>query len=44
MSKTSNKQRYIQIMEWLGTLNQKSNSKKQTKFSKAKHYKSKGVR
>lgn len=44
MSNTSSKQRYTQLMEWLVTLNPKTTSNKQAKFSKAKHYKSKGVR
>lgn len=46
MSKTSAKNKYEQLMNWLPTLNQPKTVKEQsqTKFSKADHYKSKGVK
>ena len=40
MSKTSNKARYAQLMEWLPTLSSKRKKRsKQNKFSKADVYK-----
>jgi len=40
MSKTSNKNRYTQLMEWLPTLKtQRGKRSKQRKFSKANVYK-----
>ena len=40
MSKTSNKNRYTQLMEWLPTLKQQRKKRsKQGKFSKANVYK-----
>lgn len=40
MSKTSSKQRYIQLMEWLPTaFKQRGKRKQQRKFSKADVYK-----
>jgi len=46
MSKTSSKNKYEQLMAWLPTLNQPKTKveKSTTKFSKADHYKSKGVK
>lgn len=44
MSKTSAKNRYEQLMEWLPTLKKTSTKKRSAKFSKANHYKSKGVK
>ena len=46
MSKNSSKSHYEQLMNWLPTLNQPKVIKEQssTKFSKADHYKSKGVK
>ena len=44
MSKTSNKSRYQQLMEWLPTLKKNTTKKRSAKFSKANHYKSKGVK
>jgi hypothetical protein len=46
MSKNSAKSNYEQLMAWLPTLNQPKVRKEQseTKFSKADHYKSKGVK
>jgi hypothetical protein len=41
MSKSSNKQRYSQLLEWLGRKDTKSINK--SKFSKSNHYKSKGA-
>lgn len=45
MSKNSAKTNYEQLMNWIPTLNQPRSVKEQssTKFSKADHYKSKGV-
>ena len=44
MSKTSAKQRYVQLMEWLEVTKKKSNTtNKPLQFSKADYYKSKGV-
>lgn len=45
MSKNSAKTNYEQLMAWIPTLNQPKPVKEQssTKFSKADHYKSKGV-
>ena len=45
MSKTSNKSRYQQLMEWIPTVKKITTIKnKSAKFSKANHYKNKGVR
>ena len=46
MSKTSSKNKYEQLMAWFPTLNQPKTKVEQstTKFSKADHYKSKGVK
>lgn len=46
MSKNSSKSHYEQLMNWLPTLNQPKVIKEQSqsKFSKADHYKSKGVK
>lgn len=46
MSKTSPKQRYIQLKEWLAVFKQDSPSKpnKKKRFSKADHYKQKRVK
>ena len=44
MSNTSPKNRYEQLMEWLPTLKKTTSKNKTAKFSKANHYKSKGVR
>ena len=46
MSKTSSKSKYEQLIAWLPTLNQPKARVEQstTKFSKADHYKSKGVK
>jgi len=46
MSKTSNKQRYIQLKEWMSTfrkINTKG-KKKGKKVSRSDYYKSKGVK
>ena len=43
MSKTSVKQRYIQLKEWLPTLEAKT-SKKTNNVSRLDHYKKNGVR
>lgn len=45
MSKNSSKSHYEQLMAWLPTLNQPKTVKEQssTKFSKAQHYRDKGV-
>jgi hypothetical protein len=46
MSKTSAKNKYEQLMEWLPTLGRPKFNKKeksQTKFSKADYYKEKGA-
>jgi hypothetical protein len=46
MSKNTAKSNYEQLIAWLPTLNQPKVKKEQstTKFSKADHYKSKGVK
>lgn len=46
MSKTSAKNKYEQLMEWLPTLGRAKEAKAQssTKFSKNTYYKSKGVK
>lgn len=46
MSKSSAKNRYEQLMQWLPTLGQPKVKKEQqqTKFSKGEFYKSKGVK
>ena len=48
MSKTSPKQRYIQLKEWLAVFKQgtntNTNKRKDRRFSKADHYKAKGAR
>jgi len=46
MSKNTAKSNYEQLMGWLPTLNQPKTKveKSVTKFSKADHYKSKGVK
>ena len=46
MSKNSAKTNYEQLIQWLPTLGQPKVKKEQqsTKFSKADHYKSKGVK
>ena len=46
MSKNTAKSNYEQLMTWLPTLNQPKTKVEQssTKFSKADHYKSKGVK
>lgn len=46
MSKTSPKQRYIQLKEWLAVFKQGSPSKpnRRKRFSKADHYKAKRAR
>tara|TARA_E500000318_G_scaffold59177_1_gene54927 strand:+ start:6955 stop:7095 length:141 start_codon:yes stop_codon:yes gene_type:complete len=46
MSKASSKQRYIQLKEWLAVRKGGSttNRKPKKKFSKADHYKSRGVK
>ncbi len=46
MSKTSNKQRYVQLMEWMATFKKgtKTDKRKGKRFSKANHYKAKGAR
>jgi len=46
MSKNSAKSHYEQLMAWLPTLGQPKvkREQQQTKFSKADHYKSKGVK
>ena len=41
MSKTSNKQRYTQLMEWLGK--KATSSVNKSKFSKSNHFKTKGA-
>lgn len=46
MSKTSPKQRYTQLMEWLAVFKKgtNTNNKKGRRFSKADHYKAKRAR
>ncbi len=46
MSKNSSKSHYEQLMTWVPTLNQPKVAKEQStsKFSKAQHYRDKGVR
>ena len=45
MSKTSAKQRYTQLMEWLSTNGKKqANTRKPKRLSKLDHYKKQGVR
>lgn len=40
MSKTTSKQKYVQLMEWLSVFKKGDNSSKKTrKFSKADYYK-----
>lgn len=46
MSKSSPKQRYLQLQEWLAVFKKGTNTNKRRKkrFSKSDHYKSRGVR
>jgi hypothetical protein len=46
MSKTSPKQRYIQLQEWLAVFKKTTDTNKRTgrRFSKADHYRAKGAR